>query len=65
MLVTLVSMPWNNVRRPSIQIGTLRSVAEAEGWQADASYAYLDFYGLAQQALGFSDAEWSDAYELV
>uniref|UniRef100_UPI0020B648F2 RiPP maturation radical SAM C-methyltransferase n=1 Tax=Streptomyces sp. AC495_CC817 TaxID=2823900 RepID=UPI0020B648F2 len=65
MLVTLVSMPWNNVRRPSIQIGTLRSVAEAEGWRVHSNYAYLDFYGLAQEALGFSRAEWSDAYELV
>ncbi|MET9660996.1 RiPP maturation radical SAM protein 1, partial [Streptomyces sp. NPDC006510] len=58
-------MPWNSAIRPSIQVGILRSVAEAEGWQVDASYAYLNFYGLAQQALGFSDAEWSDAYELV
>ncbi|WP_286014535.1 RiPP maturation radical SAM C-methyltransferase [Streptomyces sp. ATCC 21386] len=65
MLVTLVSMPWNNVRRPSIQIGTLRSVAEAEGWRVHSNYAYLDFYGLAQETLGFSRAEWSDAYELV
>ncbi|WP_434527364.1 RiPP maturation radical SAM C-methyltransferase [Streptomyces ipomoeae] len=58
-------MPWNNVRRPSIQVGTLRSVAEAEGWRVDAHYAYLSFYGLARTALGMGDAEWSDAYEKV
>ncbi|TQE19910.1 RiPP maturation radical SAM protein 1, partial [Streptomyces ipomoeae] len=61
----LVAMPWNNVRRPSIQVGTLRSVAEAEGWRVDAHYAYLSFYGLARTALGMGDAEWSDAYEKV
>ncbi|WP_215451527.1 RiPP maturation radical SAM C-methyltransferase [Streptomyces sp. ATCC 21386] len=58
-------MPWNSAIRPSIQVGILRSVAEAEGWQVDSRYAYLDFYGLARKTLGFSDAEWSDAYELV
>ncbi|MFD9138752.1 RiPP maturation radical SAM C-methyltransferase [Streptomyces bottropensis] len=63
--VALVSMPWNNVRRPSIQVGTLRSVARAEGWRVDAHYAYLSFYGLARTALGMRDAEWSDAYETV
>nr|WSZ99914.1 RiPP maturation radical SAM C-methyltransferase [Streptomyces sp. NBC_00857] len=63
--VTLVSMPWNNVARPSIQVGTLRSVAEAEGWQVESDYAYLDFYALAQRMLGFDHADWADAYELV
>ncbi|MBP2400613.1 ribosomal peptide maturation radical SAM protein 1 [Streptomyces syringium] len=61
----LVSMPWNSVLRPSIQVGTLRSVAEAEGWHVDAHYAYLDFYGLAQRMLGLTQDEWADAYELV
>ncbi|MFJ5223205.1 RiPP maturation radical SAM C-methyltransferase [Streptomyces sp. NPDC088400] len=63
--VSLVSMPWNSVMRPSIQVGTLRSVAEAEGWQVDSRYAYLDFYSLGQQMLGFNHADWADAYELV
>ncbi|KFG03432.1 hypothetical protein IQ61_41000, partial [Streptomyces scabiei] len=58
-------MPWNNVRRPSIQVGTLRAVARAERWRADSHYAYLSFYGLARTALGMRDAEWSDAYETV
>ncbi len=64
----LVSMPWNNVRRPSIQVGTLRSVAEAEGWQIDSHYAYLDFYGLARRAgpaLGLGREEWSETYRTV
>ena len=51
-------MPWNSVVRPSIQVGILRSVAEAEGWEVDAHYAYLDFYGLARKTLGLSDATW-------
>ncbi|MFF5161581.1 RiPP maturation radical SAM protein 1, partial [Streptomyces sp. NPDC000348] len=63
--VTLVSMPWNNVRRPSIQVGTLRSVAEEAGWRVDSNYAYLDFYGLARATLAMGDTAWSDAYELV
>ncbi|MCX2729189.1 RiPP maturation radical SAM C-methyltransferase [Saccharopolyspora sp. NFXS83] len=63
--VSLVSMPWNSVTRPSIQVGILRSVAEAQGWHADSHYAYLDFYGLAQRMLGFGKAEWADGYELV
>ncbi|MFB9515009.1 RiPP maturation radical SAM protein 1, partial [Streptomyces purpureus] len=63
--VTLVSMPWNNVKRPSIQVGTLRSVAEEAGWRAASHYAYLDFYGLARTSLSMSDAEWDDAYESV
>ncbi|WP_026328877.1 cobalamin-dependent protein, partial [Streptomyces sulphureus] len=63
--VMLVSMPWNNVRRPSIQVGTLRAVAEEEGWQVTPEYAYLAFYGLAKRMLGYGDAEWSDAYDLI
>ncbi|CBG72695.1 MULTISPECIES: RiPP maturation radical SAM C-methyltransferase [Streptomyces] len=63
--VSLVSMPWNSVVRPSIQVGILRSLAENEGWQVDARYSYLDFYGLAQRMLGFSDEKWAEAYELV
>ncbi|MDC2946981.1 RiPP maturation radical SAM C-methyltransferase [Streptomyces heilongjiangensis] len=63
--VALVSMPWNSATRPSIQVGILRSLAESAGWQVDARYSYLDFYGLAQRMLGFSDAKWAEAYELV
>ncbi|MFE7655671.1 RiPP maturation radical SAM C-methyltransferase [Streptomyces bottropensis] len=63
--VSLVSMPWNSVIRPSIQVGILRSLAENEGWHVDARYSYLDFYGLAQKMLGFSDEQWAEAYELV
>ncbi|MFI9721923.1 RiPP maturation radical SAM C-methyltransferase [Streptomyces sp. NPDC052396] len=63
--VALVSMPWNNVARPSIQIGTLRSVAEAEGWRVEPHYAYLSFYGLARRSLGLGAEEWDQAYELV
>ncbi|MFF8841089.1 RiPP maturation radical SAM protein 1, partial [Streptomyces sp. NPDC015130] len=66
--VALVSMPWNNVRRPSIQVGTLRSVAEAEGWEVDSHYAYLDFYGLARRqadGLGMEPEDWSEAYRAV
>ncbi|MFD9115119.1 RiPP maturation radical SAM protein 1, partial [Streptomyces bottropensis] len=58
-------MPWNSVIRPSIQVGILRSLAENEGWHVDARYSYLDFYGLAQKMLGFSDEQWAEAYELV
>ncbi len=58
-------MPWNSVVRPSIQVGILRSVAEAEGWKTKAYYAYLDFYGLARSELGLSDEVWADAYETV
>ncbi|MFI2052782.1 RiPP maturation radical SAM protein 1, partial [Streptomyces purpureus] len=58
-------MPWNSVLRPSIQVGTLRSVAEAEGWRVEANYAYLDFYGLARRMLDFSEDAWAEAYELV
>lgn len=63
--VTLVSMPWNNVFRPSIQVGTLRSVAESEGWHVDSNYAYLDFYALAPRMLGLELADWTKVYELV
>ncbi|MGX7829558.1 RiPP maturation radical SAM C-methyltransferase [Actinokineospora sp. 24-640] len=62
---TLVSMPWNNVYRPSIQIGTLRAVAEAEGWAVTSDYAYLSFYSLGLQMLGMSPAQWAAAYERV
>ncbi|MEU3980558.1 RiPP maturation radical SAM C-methyltransferase [Streptomyces sp. NPDC026672] len=58
-------MPWNSAVRPSIQVGILRSVAEAEGWEVEAHYAYLDFYGLARSTLGLSDETWADAYETV
>ncbi|XXZ47462.1 RiPP maturation radical SAM C-methyltransferase (plasmid) [Streptomyces cavourensis] len=66
--VALVSMPWNNVRRPSIQVGALRAVAEAEGWEVESHYAYLDFYGLARAAgplQGMDREEWSEAYRVV
>nr|AFU90405.1 radical SAM-dependent protein [Streptomyces sp. WMMB 272] len=62
---TLVSMPWNSVVRPSIQVGTLRTVAEEEGWQVTSEYAYLSFYGLGREMLGFSESEWADAYETI
>ena len=62
---TLVSMPWNSVVRPSIQVGTLRAVAEEEGWQVTSEYAYLSFYGLGREVLGFSESEWADAYETI
>ncbi|MEV5509735.1 RiPP maturation radical SAM protein 1, partial [Streptomyces orinoci] len=58
-------MPWNNVARPSIQVGTLRSVAEAEGWRAEPHYAYLYFYALARRILGLAAEDWDAAYELV
>ncbi|MFF8839078.1 RiPP maturation radical SAM protein 1, partial [Streptomyces sp. NPDC015130] len=58
-------MPWNSAVRPSIQVGILRSVAEAEGWEVSAHYAYLDFYGLGRSSLGLSDEVWADAYETV
>ncbi|MBM7077200.1 RiPP maturation radical SAM C-methyltransferase [Micromonospora sp. MMS20-R1-14] len=58
-------MPWNSATRPSIQVGILRSVAEAEGWQVDSHYAYLDFYSMAPQILGLSDDDWAQAYELI
>ncbi|NBE80056.1 RiPP maturation radical SAM protein 1 [Micromonospora sp. NEAU-HG-1] len=58
-------MPWNNVHRPSIQVGTLRSVAEAEGWEVVSDYAYLSFYALAERMLGLSAADWSAAYARV
>lgn len=63
--VSLVSMPWNSTTRPSIQVGILRSVAEAEGWHVDSNYAYLEFFALAREMLGFEYAEWAEAYELV
>lgn len=63
--ISLVSMPWNSTTRPSIQVGILRSVAEAEGWHVDSNYAYLEFFALAQEMLGFEYAEWAEAYELV
>jgi hypothetical protein len=49
----------------SIQVGTLRSGAEAEGWHVESNYAYLDFYAFAQQTLGVEHANWAEAYELV
>ncbi|WP_211231137.1 cobalamin-dependent protein, partial [Streptomyces sulphureus] len=58
-------MPWNSVVRPSIQVGTLRAVAEEEGWQVTSEYAYLSFYGLGREMLGFSESEWADAYETI
>lgn len=61
----LVSMPWNNVHRPSIQIGTLRAVAEAEGWEVVSDYAYLSFYALAGRMLGLSPDDWAAAYTRV
>ncbi|MEV5509727.1 RiPP maturation radical SAM C-methyltransferase [Streptomyces orinoci] len=63
--VSLVSMPWNSVTRPSIQVGTLRSVAEGEGWTVNPHYAYLSFYALGQRMLGLGPDDWADAYELV
>jgi ribosomal peptide maturation radical SAM protein 1 len=63
--ISLVSMPWNNVTRPSIQIGVLRSVAEAAGWHSDSHYAYLDFYASARRMLGLAAADWADLYESV
>ncbi|MCP2096659.1 ribosomal peptide maturation radical SAM protein 1 [Actinosynnema pretiosum] len=58
-------MPWNNVYRPSIQVGTLRSVAEAEGWEVVSDYAYLSFYALGLRSLGLSPERWAAAYERV
>ncbi len=58
-------MPWNSTTRPSIQVGILRSVAEAEGWHVKSHYAYLEFFALAQEMLGFECADWAEAYELV
>ncbi|MFI9721915.1 RiPP maturation radical SAM C-methyltransferase [Streptomyces sp. NPDC052396] len=63
--VSLVSMPWNSVTRPSIQVGTLRSVAEDEGWTVDSHYAYLNFYALGQRMLALNPDDWAAAYELV
>lgn len=58
-------MPWNSATRPSIQVGILRSVAEAEGWGVDSHYAYLEFYAMAPSLIGLSRESWTQAYELV
>ncbi|XXZ47557.1 RiPP maturation radical SAM C-methyltransferase (plasmid) [Streptomyces cavourensis] len=58
-------MPWNSTVRPSIQVGILRSVAEADGWDVRPYYAYLKFFSLARSTLGLSREVWGEAYETV
>ncbi|NBE80064.1 RiPP maturation radical SAM protein 1 [Micromonospora sp. NEAU-HG-1] len=58
-------MPWNSATRPSIQVGILRSVAEAAGWRVDSHYAYLDFYAMAPKMIGLAGDDWAQAYEMV
>ncbi|GAA2693383.1 ribosomal peptide maturation radical SAM protein 1 [Actinosynnema pretiosum] len=40
-------------------------MAEAEQWQVDSHYAYLEFYAMAPEIVGLSTEEWASAYELV
>lgn len=39
----LVSMPFMNLDRPSIQLGLLKAIAEANGFRVDTLHANLDF----------------------
>jgi ribosomal peptide maturation radical SAM protein 1 len=44
--VTLVSMPFMEVHRPSIQLGLLRAIAHAHGFPVQTVHANLDFAAL-------------------
>jgi ribosomal peptide maturation radical SAM protein 1 len=41
--IALVTMPFVSVRRPSIQLGLLKSLAESVGWRADTFHLNIDF----------------------
>ncbi|HEV7455639.1 MAG TPA: RiPP maturation radical SAM C-methyltransferase [Roseococcus sp.] len=41
--ISLVSPPFNSVRRPSIQLGLLAGIARARGWVATTHHLFLDF----------------------
>jgi ribosomal peptide maturation radical SAM protein 1 len=63
--LALVSMPWNNISRPSIQVGVLRSVARDAGWDVLSYYAYLEFYGLVRRSLRLDEAGCAELYEEI
>jgi ribosomal peptide maturation radical SAM protein 1 len=64
--VVLVSMPFVDVYRPSIQLGLLRSIAVAHGFPVRTMHAYLnfaaaigvDYYQLLAQHRGPLVGEW-------
>ncbi len=41
--MSLVSPPFNSVRRPSIQLGLLAGIARERGWLATTHHLFLDF----------------------
>src|SRR5687767_10590071 len=41
--VALVTMPFASIRRPSIQLGLLKAVAERHGFPTDTYHLNLDF----------------------
>lgn len=41
--ISLVSPPFNSVRRPSIQLGLLAGIARRQGWLATTHHLFLDF----------------------
>lgn len=53
--IALVSMPFASTRRPSLQIGMLKGLAERVGWRADTLHLSLDFAALIGR----------DAYEVL
>lgn len=57
----LVTLPWNDLNSPSIQLGILKSVAEANGFAARCAYLNLEFFALARQRCGLT---LSDYFEI-
>lgn len=41
--IALVTMPFVSVRRPSLQLGLLKSLAVSAGWQADTFHLNIEF----------------------
>lgn len=41
--IALVTMPFASIRRPSLQIGLLKSLAVSVGWKADTFHLNIDF----------------------
>jgi ribosomal peptide maturation radical SAM protein 1 len=64
--IALVSMPFASSRRPSLQLGLLKGLAEQAGWEAVAMHLGVEFAGLVGRARyellcqhrGIQLAEW-------
>ncbi len=66
MSVVIVSMPFQNVHRPSIQLGLLKAIGEAHGFPVRTLHANLDLavligldlYGLLAENRGRQVGDW-------